>query len=216
MPTIWAELAKDTRAPLKTGEALESPSLEVFKRRGHGPKGFGWVVGLNRSAWWLNFMILKVFSSPHGSMILWSTQAWSKQSRASPRFIDFGGMEEAVEHNICTCQYPAYLYQGSRAQQVCLRLLVTWVGTAAASALIVSHCICRTAQAWMMQLLTPRREPQWGRTGMCTLGRSRGGSISELRKEGSMRTSNELALLKKKGAAFSGCSSAVILIHIYM
>lgn len=41
MPTIWAELAKDTRAPLKTGEALESPSLEVFKRRGHGPKGFG-------------------------------------------------------------------------------------------------------------------------------------------------------------------------------
>lgn len=32
MPTIGAELAKDPRAPLKTGEALESPSLEVVKR----------------------------------------------------------------------------------------------------------------------------------------------------------------------------------------
>jgi len=106
----------------------------------------------------------------HSSMILWSAQAWSKQSRASPGFIDFGGMEEAIVHDMCTWQYPAYLYLGSRAQRECPRLPVTWAGRAAASTPAMSHCSCRTAQAWMRHLLTPRKEePQWSRTGMCTL-----------------------------------------------
>ena len=49
---------------------VESSSQEVFKRCGRGTKGRDSVMRLSRWGWWLDLMILKVFSNLDNSMIL--------------------------------------------------------------------------------------------------------------------------------------------------
>jgi len=50
-------------------EAVESPSLEVFKKRRYGTSGYGLVGTVLLGRWW-DLMILEVFSNLNDSMIL--------------------------------------------------------------------------------------------------------------------------------------------------
>ena len=51
-------------------EMVESPSLEMFKKTcGYGPSGHG-LAGMVVLGWWLDLMILEVFSNLNDSMIL--------------------------------------------------------------------------------------------------------------------------------------------------
>ena len=50
--------------------AIESPSLEVFRSRGGvALRDTTWLVGMVGMGWWLDWMILEVFSNPSDSMI---------------------------------------------------------------------------------------------------------------------------------------------------
>lgn len=49
-----------------------APTLEgIWKMWGYGTTGYGLMMGLNRSGWWLKLVILKVFSHLDGSMTVW-------------------------------------------------------------------------------------------------------------------------------------------------
>lgn len=82
---------------------VESSFLEAFGTCGHGTNGQGLVLKLGRPCWWLDLVILNVFSNLADPMNLWCCDSVLLSFCVPPTSMVLG--ESAVSEVHCCCFY---------------------------------------------------------------------------------------------------------------